>query len=76
MHLEYGKLLWAKLGKFPWWPCIISKNPKVYNIVPKKPKIHVIFFGPKTEHSWVTQSSVLEYNGLNSFKSYAQEQVN
>ena len=34
-----------------------------------------MFFGPSFEHAWVGESCLIEYKGIEAFKSYAQNLV-
>jgi hypothetical protein len=68
---DIGKVVWAKLTGFPWWPCLIGDNTNPL----KKSKIFGIFLGDKIEHNWFTDSNILEYKGLGEFKSFAKLKV-
>lgn len=26
---EVGDLVWAKVGTYPWWPCMVSRDPQL-----------------------------------------------
>lgn len=36
---------------------------------------YVEFFGPSVEHAWVAEGGLIEYKGIEAFKTYAQDQV-
>ncbi len=40
-----------------------------------KRMFYVEFFGPSIEHAWVFESLLIEYRGIEAFKTYAQDQV-
>ena len=74
--LHVGKLVWAKLENFPWWPCRIVResssdcagNNERYFLVE-------LFSGPSDEKVWLAAEAVFSYNGIESFKAYAQSEV-
>lgn len=41
----------------------------------QKCSYYVLFFGPSFEHAWVGESCLIEYKGIEAFKSYAQNLV-
>ena len=81
IRFNVGNLVWAKVSGHPWWPCMISTDYSEDNYVKlvgaARPKrmFYVEFFGPSVEHAWVTESCLIEYNGIEAFKTYAQDQV-
>jgi hypothetical protein len=82
IKFNVGELVWAKVGGWPWWPCMISNDTSDNNnhikwVGTARPKrlFHVDFFGPSVEHAWVAESGVIEYKGIEAFKTYAQDQV-
>jgi hypothetical protein len=81
-----GDLVWAKLTGHPWWPCMVTQPNdldsndtyvKYVGIGKSKPKrmFYVEFFGPSVEHAWVFESFLIEYRGVEAFKTFAQDQV-
>jgi hypothetical protein len=79
---KVGDLVWAKVSGHPWWPCIVSRDTSDGNIFVKavgttrqKRMYFVEFFGPSTEYAWVSEGSLIEYCGIEAFKTYAQDQV-
>nr|QDF21440.1 histone-lysine N-methyltransferase NSD2 isoform X1 [Brachionus koreanus] len=40
-----------------------------------KRSFYVQFFGPSVEHAWVPEGNIIFYKGLQSFKAYAQQQI-
>jgi hypothetical protein len=41
----------------------------------QKCSYYVLFFGPSFEHAWVGESCLIEFKGIEAFKSYAQNLV-
>jgi histone-lysine N-methyltransferase NSD2 len=79
---KVGDLVWAKVSGHPWWPCIVSRDTSDGNIFVKavgttrqKRMYFVEFFGPSTEYAWVSEGCLIEYCGIEAFKTYAQDQV-
>jgi len=77
---QVGDLVWAKVSGHPWWPCIVSRDSTgshVKEVGTSRPKRHfyVEFFGPAVEHAWVAEGGLIEYKGIEAFKTYAQDQV-
>ncbi|CAF0761462.1 unnamed protein product [Brachionus calyciflorus] len=70
-------LVWAKLDKHPWWPCKIVNDAK--NIFRRKIGerfiYHVESIETRKENAWVLDINILKFEGFDSFKIYAQEQV-
>lgn len=29
VEYEIGDLVWAKVGTYPWWPCMVSSDPQL-----------------------------------------------
>jgi hypothetical protein len=81
IKFNVGNLVWAKVSGHPWWPCRIamdySENTHVKLVGATRPKkmFYVKFFGPSVEHAWVTEGCLIEYKGIEAFKTYAQDQV-
>jgi [histone H3]-lysine36 N-dimethyltransferase NSD2 len=91
IKFQIGDLVWAKLSGHPWWPCMVSNplssqsnttsslnNQLHYRLVgATRPKrfVYVEFYGPARENAWISESSLIEYKGVDAFKVYAQDQV-
>lgn len=81
IKFNIGDLVWAKVSGHPWWPCMISidssenNHVKMVGVARPKRMFHVDFFGPSVEHAWVIESGLIEYKGIEAFKTYAQDQV-
>ena len=81
IKFNVGNLVWAKVSGHPWWPCSVaidySEDNHVKLVGTNRPKrmFYVEFFGPSVEHAWVTEGCLIEYKGIEAFKTYAQDQV-
>ena len=67
-----GDLVWGRMSGYPFWPCFVTKCPKGTYKRPGpngKSNYHVQFFNWNDESGWV--NSVLEFDGLDSFKKIA-----
>lgn len=65
-----GDLMWAKIGSYPYWPCIISTSPGTQTFQKPAKKgslVHVHFFGDNGKHSWVSSSSLMVFKGTEEF---------
>lgn len=62
VEYEIGDLVWAKVGTYPWWPCMVSSDPqlKVHTRIntrgndnPDTPRtnLHVLKFTLLASHS-------------------------
>lgn len=80
---QVGDLVWAKVSGHPWWPCMVSRDTtadatthcKEVGTTRTKRTFYVEFFGPAVEHAWVAEGCLIEYKGIEAFKTYAQDQV-
>lgn len=69
-EFSIGELFWAKIGSYPYWPCIISASPGTQTFQRSAKKgslIHVHFFGDNGKHSWVSSSALMAFKGLDEF---------
>nr|QDG00787.1 histone-lysine N-methyltransferase NSD2-2 [Brachionus koreanus] len=65
-------LVWAKLKNQPWWPCRILNDS---NQIGENYVYFVELIGCNSEKDWVSDKNIFEYAGIDSFKRYAQDQV-
>ncbi|KAG9330431.1 hypothetical protein JZ751_025345 [Albula glossodonta] len=67
-----GDLVWAKVGTYPWWPCMVSCDPQanVHTRINTRGhrEYHVQFFGSVAERAWVHEKRVVEYEGRDQFE--------
>ncbi|KAL1490292.1 hypothetical protein ABEB36_013009 [Hypothenemus hampei] len=69
LSYSLGNMVWAQVGKFPYWPAIICKEPdteKIYNLVeiknrPKQVYYHLRFFGDYGRRAWVNKNRLILY---------------
>ncbi|XP_029154906.1 histone-lysine N-methyltransferase NSD2 [Nylanderia fulva] len=69
-----GQLAWAKVGSFPYWPCVVTLDPLtlIYHKLRVTSRanilmIHVQYFGDKGRHSWVSANSMMQFTNLDDF---------
>ncbi|XP_014480205.1 PREDICTED: histone-lysine N-methyltransferase NSD2 isoform X2 [Dinoponera quadriceps] len=77
-----GHLAWARVGNFPFWPCIVTPDPSsmIYYKFLVRGKahkthvlmIHVQYFGDRGRHSWVSSKCMMEFTNLADFKKAAE----
>ncbi|CAK1541202.1 unnamed protein product [Leptosia nina] len=75
-NYQVGDLAWARMGAYPFWPCIISREPSSNLFVKKKlfgrqerDIIHVTFFGDNGRRGWMLETMLRKYSGLHEFES-------
>nr|XP_023682208.1 histone-lysine N-methyltransferase NSD3-like [Paramormyrops kingsleyae] len=76
-HHEVGDLVWAKVGTYPWWPCMVSRDPQL-NISTRintrgHREYHVQFFGSVPERAWIHEKRVLLYLSQHQFEDLQAE---
>ncbi|KAJ0170937.1 hypothetical protein K1T71_013709 [Dendrolimus kikuchii] len=77
---QVGDLAWARMGTYPFWPCIITRDPESGMFVKKKlfgrvehDIIHVTFFGDNGRRSWIVDNMLRNYTGLAEFESTREQ---
>uniref|UniRef100_A0A671QI61 Histone-lysine N-methyltransferase NSD3 n=1 Tax=Sinocyclocheilus anshuiensis TaxID=1608454 RepID=A0A671QI61_9TELE len=74
---EIGDLVWAKVGTYPWWPCMVSSDPQSnVNIRLNKRGVkeyHVQFFGSVPERAWIHEKRIVVYKGESQFDELQAE---
>uniref|UniRef100_A0A3B3R460 Histone-lysine N-methyltransferase NSD3 n=1 Tax=Paramormyrops kingsleyae TaxID=1676925 RepID=A0A3B3R460_9TELE len=72
-----GDLVWAKVGTYPWWPCMVSRDPqsKVHTRINTRghQEYHVQFFGSVPERAWIHEKRVVVYQGQHQFDELQAE---
>ncbi|KAK3914863.1 Histone-lysine N-methyltransferase, H3 lysine-36 specific [Frankliniella fusca] len=72
---EPGDLIWGRIGRHPFWPCVIINDPvdKMYFKLTGHGRLsyHVLFYGDNGKRSWVASSMVLRFLGLSDFEAQA-----
>ncbi|XP_022903665.2 histone-lysine N-methyltransferase NSD2 [Onthophagus taurus] len=63
-----GELMWARFGKFPYWPCMVTSHPQTDKttryINSQKLEVYVRFFGDRGRCSWIPKTHLLPYSTL------------
>uniref|UniRef100_A0A8K9XM71 Histone-lysine N-methyltransferase NSD3 n=1 Tax=Oncorhynchus mykiss TaxID=8022 RepID=A0A8K9XM71_ONCMY len=74
---QVGDLVWAKVGTYPWWPCMVSCDPQmnVHTRINTRGhrEYHVQFFGSVAERAWVHEKRVVMYQGEHQFDELQAE---
>jgi hypothetical protein len=61
-----GDVVWSKILGHPWWPSLIAHEPNTavyFKMKGRTRYYHVQFFGTELMRGWVTERSVLKYEG-------------
>ncbi|CAH2984920.1 unnamed protein product [Chilo suppressalis] len=73
---QVGDLAWARMGTYPFWPCIVTREPSSGMFVKKKlfgriehDIIHVTFFGDNGRRSWIVDSMLRKFLGQLEFEA-------
>ncbi|KAH9489958.1 hypothetical protein Btru_036327 [Bulinus truncatus] len=72
---QLGDMFWAKIRGYPFWPCMISRDPfsnLFVKVSGKSKAYHVQFFGRGYYRSWVKETSMLKYNGREQYFEIAK----
>ncbi|XP_036384462.1 histone-lysine N-methyltransferase NSD3-like isoform X1 [Megalops cyprinoides] len=74
---DVGDLVWAKVGTYPWWPCMVSCDPQldVHMRINTRGhrEYHVQFFGSVAERAWIHEKRVVVYEGREQFDELQAE---
>uniref|UniRef100_A0A670Z393 Histone-lysine N-methyltransferase NSD3 n=1 Tax=Pseudonaja textilis TaxID=8673 RepID=A0A670Z393_PSETE len=74
---EVGDLVWSKVGTYPWWPCMVSRDPQleVHTKINTRGarEYHVQFFSNQPERAWVHEKRVREYKGRKQYDQLVAE---
>ncbi|XP_035391479.1 histone-lysine N-methyltransferase NSD3 isoform X2 [Electrophorus electricus] len=77
VEYEIGDLVWAKVGTYPWWPCMVSADPqlKVHTRINTRGhrEYHVQFFGSVAERAWIHEKRIVVYKGESQFEELQAE---
>ncbi|KRT86397.1 PHD finger motif containing protein [Oryctes borbonicus] len=65
-QIAVGDVMWAKIGRYPYWPCLITTEPhsKEYRKITVRNAVlyHVRFFGDNGRRSWISVRYLLPYD--------------
>ncbi|XP_048474648.1 histone-lysine N-methyltransferase NSD3 isoform X6 [Rhincodon typus] len=74
---QIGDLVWAKVGTYPWWPCMVSCDPllQVHTKINTRGarEYHVQFFGTVPERAWIHEKRVVPYKGRSQYSALVAE---
>ncbi|CAG4970922.1 unnamed protein product [Colias eurytheme] len=73
---QVGDLAWARMGTYPFWPCMVTREPislmfikkKLYGRL-EKDIIHVTFLGDNGRRGWILETMLRKYQGLQEFEA-------
>ncbi|GBP05889.1 Histone-lysine N-methyltransferase NSD2 [Eumeta japonica] len=72
---DVADLAWARIGTYPFWPCIVTRDPYSDLYVKKKPSgrlernfVHVTFFGDNGRRGWVSENMLRKFLGQLEFE--------
>uniref|UniRef100_A0A8C9RY16 Histone-lysine N-methyltransferase NSD3 n=1 Tax=Scleropages formosus TaxID=113540 RepID=A0A8C9RY16_SCLFO len=72
-----GDLVWAKVGTYPWWPCMVSNDPQlnVHTRINTRghQEYHVQFFSSVPERAWIHEKRVVVYLGQHQYDDLQAE---
>ncbi|KAJ8281435.1 hypothetical protein GJAV_G00067660 [Gymnothorax javanicus] len=70
-----GDVVWTKVAGFPWWPCLVTRDPVRDNHVKQKAVIsrtvlmyHVQFFGETAEHGYASEKLIVLFTGEEQYQ--------
>ncbi|KAL0860813.1 hypothetical protein ABMA27_009357 [Loxostege sticticalis] len=73
---QVGDLAWARMGTYPFWPCIVTREPASGMFVKKKlfgrierDIIHVTFFGDNGRRGWIVDTMLRKFLGQLEFEA-------
>ncbi|XP_063834524.1 uncharacterized protein LOC135083730 [Ostrinia nubilalis] len=76
---QVGDLAWARMGTYPFWPCIVTREPSSGMFVKKKlfgrierDVIHVTFFGDNGRRGWIVDTMLRKFLGQLEFEATKQ----
>ncbi|XP_056637531.1 uncharacterized protein LOC130445723 [Diorhabda sublineata] len=78
-EFNIGDIVWAQIGKFPYWPSLISEDPvtcSFKNIMKNRCAYHVKFFGDKGKRAWINSKKLIEYKNRDDLKTYYENLKN
>ncbi|XP_078455290.1 histone-lysine N-methyltransferase NSD2-like isoform X8 [Lampetra planeri] len=76
-----GDVVWAKISGHPWWPCMVSCDPKlgihmrvkVGQVKSFTRQYHVQFFGEAAERAWVCYRSLVMFSSREQYELLVSE---
>ncbi|MBN3318242.1 NSD2 methyltransferase, partial [Atractosteus spatula] len=75
-----GDVVWTKVSGYPWWPCMVTKDPALSNHIKLKAvnsrtsvQYHVQFFGNAPEHGYIFEKSIVPFGGEQQYRELCQE---
>lgn len=80
---DVADVVWVKMGGHPWWPSLVIRDPndpnrtftKISGNARPKRLYFVVFYGSTADFAWVSDATIIAYQGVEAFTQYAQEIV-
>ncbi|XP_053619416.1 uncharacterized protein LOC128680356 [Plodia interpunctella] len=77
---QVGDLAWSRMGTYPFWPCIVTREPFNGMFVKKKlfgrierDIIHVTFFGDNGRRGWIVDTMLRKFHGQLEFEATREQ---
>ncbi|XP_025416431.1 uncharacterized protein LOC112687747 isoform X2 [Sipha flava] len=68
-ELSIGDIVWAKTGKYPIWPGIITSDPETKTFFKKEKKsismLHIYYFNDAYKRNWLRLKQIFHFSGKN-----------
>lgn len=71
-----GDVVWSKIPGHPWWPSMVSYDPNTavsFKYKGRARYYHVQFFGQDPVRGWVSERSILKFEGRKFQNAFAKK---
>ncbi|KAK2826740.1 hypothetical protein Q5P01_020954 [Channa striata] len=80
VHFSAGDLVWTKVSGYPWWPCMVTTDPKLGSHFKQKQKAnsrlglfyHVQYFGDVPERGYIFEKNLVSFTGEDQYQELSQ----
>ncbi|VEN39926.1 unnamed protein product [Callosobruchus maculatus] len=73
---KHGDLIWAQIGSYPYWPCMVTYAPDTREVKRTcnmgrgiRTVYHVQFFGDRGRRAWINVTKTMPFNSSNDLKA-------